>query len=327
LALPKKATLRAPQTAFLTGVVAKAYRERKAMPEEKSLAIDLSDVKARKYVLPKLPLLVSYKARWENLGLEYHIQPPYESPQHYATHYTIVIRLKHQPGLERRLGECYQIENSKPGDVVVMPPNLIHSCVSTTESEFIALTLNPQLVLNSVYESVNPDEIEIIPQFSKPDPLIYQIGLALKQALETDVADSRLYAESMATVLSIHLLRHYSTRSHAIDACSGGLPQHKLRHVIDFIVEHLAEDLSLSVIANQAGMSRYHFTRLFKQSTGLSPYQYVIQCRIEHAKILLCRGKMKISEVASLVGFADQSQFTRHFKRLLGITPKQLRKQ
>jgi AraC family transcriptional regulator len=308
-------------------VVAKAYRERKAMPEEKSLAIDVSDVEVCKYILPKLPLLVSYKVGWENLGLEYHIQPPYESPQHYATHYTIVIRLKHQPGLERKLGECYQIENSKPGDVVVIPPNLIHSCVTTTESKFIALTLKPQLLLNSVYEYVTPDEIDIIPHFSKSDPLIYQIGFALKRALEADGAKSHLYAESMATVLSIHLLRHYSGRCYAIPDCSGGLPQHKLRHVIDFIIEHLAEDLSLSAIANEAGMSRYHFTRLFKQSTGLSPYQYVIQCRIEHAKILLCRGKMKISEVASLVGFADQSQFTRHFKRLLGITPKEVRKQ
>ncbi|MCX7594087.1 MAG: AraC family transcriptional regulator [Fischerella sp.] len=297
------------------------------MPDEKSLAIDVTKFDARKRVFAKPPILSSHNSGWENLGLEYHIQPPYESPEHYATHYTLVIRLKCQLGFERWLGECHKSEDTMLGDVAIIPPYVTHRAATSKESEFIALTLNSRLVANIAYESVNPNMVEIIPHFSKPDPLIYQIGLALKAALESNSLGSRLYADSMATALSAHLLQHYSVPKHSLPDYGGGLPKHKLQRVTEYIIDHLAEDLLLGSMAREVGMSRYHFARLFKQSTGLSPYQYVIHCRIERAKMLLLQTKLKISEVASMVGFADQSQFTRHFKRLLGVTPKEIRKQ
>jgi AraC family transcriptional regulator len=296
------------------------------MQYNKPPAIDVTQVDSRQKVLHRPPLLTSHKAGWKKLSLEYHQQPPYESPEHYATHHTIVIRLKSQSGLERWLGESYKAENSIQGDVALIPPYVTHRAATGQPSEFIALTLSADLVSNIAYESVNPNIVEIIPHFSKSDPLIYQIGLALKAALQTDELGSRLYAESMATALSAHLLLHYSALKHIIHEYRGGLPKYKLQRVIEFIIDHLSEDLLLEAIAQEAGMSQYHFARLFKQTTGLSPYQYVIKCRIERAKLLLLQSKLKISEVASMVGFADQSQFTRHFKRLLGVTPKEMRK-
>lgn len=296
------------------------------MLNEKLQAIDVTRADSRQKILCRPPVLTSYAARWQRLNLEYHVQPAYESPEHYATHYTIVIRLRTLPRIERWLDECYKSENSLQGDIALIPPYVIHRAITTQESEFIALTLDSDSVSNIAYESVNPDTVEIIPHFSKSDPLIYQIGLALKAALQADGLSSRLYAESMATALSAHLLLHYSAPKHIIYEYRGGLPKYKLQRVIEYIIDHLSEDLLLRAMAQEVGMSQYHFARLFKQSTGLSPYQYVIQCRIERAKMLLLKSKLKISEISSLVGFGDQSQFTRHFKRLLGVTPKEIRK-
>jgi AraC family transcriptional regulator len=295
------------------------------MPQQKALALDVTRVEARKSVLPKPPLLSSHQAGWENMSLEHHVQPEYESPQHYASHYTLAIRLKSQSGLERWLGDCHRTENCIRGDVAVIPPQVTHKIYSPQQSEFIALCLDSEFVSNIAGESVDPDVLEIIPHFSKPDPLIYQIGLALKTALESDGPASRLYAESMATALSAHLLQHYSAPKHKLREYQGGLPKYKLQRVIEFIIDNLADNLLLGSMAQEVSISQYHFARLFKQSTGLSPYQYVIHCRIERAKILLLQSQLKISEIASQVGFADQSQFTRHFKRLLGVTPKEIR--
>ncbi|NJM70979.1 MAG: helix-turn-helix transcriptional regulator [Scytonema sp. RU_4_4] len=295
------------------------------MPQQKALAIDVTRVEARKYILPRQPLLSSHHAGWEHLYLEYHLQPEYESPEHYASHYTLAIRLRGQSRLERWLGDCHKSENSMPGDVVVIPPHVTHKVFSSQESEFIALCLNSQFVSSIADESTNRNVLGIIPHFSKPDPLIYQIGLALKTALQSDGGASDLYAESMATALSAHLLQHYSAPKHTLREYQGGLPKYKLQRVIEFIIDNLADNLLLGTMAQEVSMSQYHFARLFKQSTGLSPYQYVIHCRIERAKMLLLQSQLKISEVASHVGFADQSQFTRHFKRLLGVTPKEIR--
>jgi AraC family transcriptional regulator len=138
-------------------------------------------------------------------------------------------------------------------------------------------------------------------------------------------AGGRLLAESLGNVLAVHLLRHFAPRGPA-DAHTGGvLPKHKLRAVIDYVHEHLDAELSLDHLAAVAHVSPYHFARLFKNSTGLPPHQYVIARRVERAKELLRGGLLQLAEVATEVGFADQSHFTRHFKRLVGVTPRRFR--
>ncbi len=106
----------------------------------------------------------------------------------------------------------------------------------------------------------------------------------------------------------------------------GGLPQHKLTLVTDYISDRLEEELSLNELAAIAQLSPYHFSRAFKQSTGISPHRYVIQQRIERAKQLLLQGKMSLADVAIACGFSHQSHLNRHFKRLTGVTPKTLLK-
>ncbi len=91
---------------------------------------------------------------------------------------------------------------------------------------------------------------------------------------------------------------------------------------IDYIQDNLTQDISLEAIANELGISRYYFCRLFKKSTGVSPHQYVIQCRIDRAKKLLSQKHKNIADVALQVGFTNQSHFSKHFKRIVGITPK-----
>ena len=101
-----------------------------------------------------------------------------------------------------------------------------------------------------------------------------------------------------------------------------GLPKKKLRQAIDYIQAHLTENVSLDAMSTEVGISRFYFCRLFKQSTGTTPYQYLIKCRIERAKALLLQEKLSIADVALEVGFSNQSHLTKHFKRLVGVTPK-----
>ena len=129
----------------------------------------------------------------------------------------------------------------------------------------------------------------------------------------------------MATALAAHLLRHYSTHKPVLREYVGGLPKYKLKQAIAYINDRLSKNLSLAEIAQEVDMSQHYFCRLFKQSTGISPYQYVLGQRVERAKQLLLQNKLSIAEVAQEVGFSEQSQLTRHLKRATGLTPKQLR--
>jgi len=105
-----------------------------------------------------------------------------------------------------------------------------------------------------------------------------------------------------------------------------GLSPRRLQAVLGYIREHLQAPLTLRDLAAVAHLSPYHFARRFKASTGLPPHQYIIARRIERAKQLL-RGQddLSLAQVAARVGFWDQGHFTRHFKRLVGVTPKRFR--
>jgi AraC family transcriptional regulator len=92
-----------------------------------------------------------------------------------------------------------------------------------------------------------------------------------------------------------------------------------------YIEEHLAEDLSLSDLAAVVHLSPYHFARIFKESVGFSPHQYVIQRRVERARLLLSTTNWSLTAIAHMAGFAHESHLALHFKRLTGLTPRHYR--
>jgi AraC family transcriptional regulator len=139
-------------------------------------------------------------------------------------------------------------------------------------------------------------------------------------------AGGPLAAECLANVLAVHLIRHLMAPRRPERGRDGLLPRWRLRSVIEYIEEHLDAGLTLEQIAAVARLSPYHFARQFKAATGLPPHQYVIARRVERAKEILQAGTdVSLAEVALRAGFSDQSQFARHFKRLVGVTPRQVR--
>jgi AraC family transcriptional regulator len=139
-------------------------------------------------------------------------------------------------------------------------------------------------------------------------------------------AGGPLAAESLANVLAVHLLRHLSAPRRLQRGREGALPRGRLRAVVEYIQEHLHGCPGLAQMAAVVGLNPYHFARQFKAATGLPPHQYVIARRVERAKQILQAGTdLSLADVAAHAGFSDQSQLSRHFKRLVGVTPGQFR--
>ena len=125
----------------------------------------------------------------------------------------------------------------------------------------------------------------------------------------------------MANALATHLVYRYSARKVSCSDESGQLSRRQLKRVMDYVDEHLAEDLSLAELANVVSLSAFHFARLFKRSTGYAPHQYHIRCRIKRSKQLLLDRELTIAQIAQVVGFSSQSHLNYHFKRIVGLTP------
>lgn len=249
------------------------------------------------------------------------------------THHVAMVYLGRPLEMRAKMGNRDQYRHLVEGDVTIVPAGLPSEWGWRGEwsVDCLHMYLEP-----SFFEKVSADtdvdaaRIEIANVFGVRDPRIEQVGKLLLSELEDGGLMGDLYAQSLANVLMIHLLRHHSSlgRRNARKLgreYKGALSKRMLRSVTDYVEDNLVHDLTLDELAGIAHMSPYHFSRLFKRSTGLSPHQYVVRKRVERAKELLINTELTLHEVALSVGFADQSHLSRYTKRLLGTSPKSLR--
>jgi AraC family transcriptional regulator len=195
---------------------------------------------------------------------------------------------------------------------------------STDES--LMFLIEPRL-FNQIAEEVSEidaSRVELLNTIGARDSQIQAIAELFQAELDGGGLGESLYTESLVQVLMIHLLRHYTTLQPKIQIIPKRLSSQRLQPVVDYIHSHLDQPLHLAELAVIAELSQYHFCRLFKQSLGIAPYQYVLQQRMEKAKDLLRQRKYTIAEISLLTGCTDQSRFTKYFKRYFGTTPSRM---
>jgi AraC family transcriptional regulator len=157
------------------------------------------------------------------------------------------------------------------------------------------------------------------------DPLLQQIGLTLWGEVEGQIPAGTLYLQAAAQLLAVHLFRHNTPAVENSKASTALLTRQQMQRVTDFILAHLGQDLSLELLAQQTGLSPYHFARVFRQTTGESPHQFVLQQRVALAQQLLRETDAPLAQVAQESGFASQSHLIDVFKRRFGLTPRAYR--
>ena len=169
------------------------------------------------------------------------------------------------------------------------------------------------------------NSLTILPSFQSQNPQIEAIATLLLTELQQNQPGGTLYLDSLANVLAVQLLRNYGSTQSQLPHYKGGLPPHHLSRVLDYIDAHLAQDVKLADLAQLLSMSSFHFSRLFKQSMGISPHQYVIQQRVERAKQLLQQTDHSIIDIALACGFNSHSHLSKQFRQVTGMTPKAFR--
>lgn len=289
--------------------------------------IDYHQVNAADPLLPQPSLYSS--SDWGELHLEIFQQPEFEIAEHQHTMHVLACGLLDSDVEQLASGERWldgqrSRERRNAGDIAIIPAGVAHRCNWNATTQFMVLAIEPDWLQQMGQEFV--DRLELLPQFmNETDPLIQAIFSTLRAELASDQLGSRLLIDSLKTTLAIHLLRNYCTVKPRRVTEANGLSRSTVQHLKEYIHAHLHQDLKLVQLSQIAQLSPYHFLRLFKQKLGITPHQYVLQCRIETAKHLLKQNDLSIVEIAAQTGFSDQSHLTRCFKQKLGITPQQLR--
>ena len=157
------------------------------------------------------------------------------------------------------------------------------------------------------------------------DQAVWDTALKLKAEVGNSDPWSREYADALSLVLMHELFRLERTAPAAARPVRGGLPAWQQKRVVEFIEEHLAEDVSLVTLAELVDLSVFHFARAFKQSFGAPPHRYHMARRMDRARSLLQRPGLSVTQIGIQIGFRETSSFTRAFRKITGLTPTEYR--
>jgi AraC family transcriptional regulator len=284
----------------------------------------LTNREGRLEALIPTPPLRSSGESWQGITLEEHLG----ETEYVRTNFEVRSHLIHLFGnipLQQEWhidGRCERVQNLA-GSLLIEPKGLSVKSVHVRR-----IRRDPQWIVElSPHEdeqSLNGRPFDPAPELNLRDPQATRLVQILQAEVENGCPGGSLFGEAVGNSLLIYLAQRYCSHSR-VDEPSGGLPKLRLNRVIEYIESNLDRDMHLKELAMVAGLSAFHFAKLFKQSTGASPHQYVLHRRLDRAKDLLRKPEMGMAEISLLSGFADQSHFTNVFRRVQGITPSKFR--
>lgn len=274
---------------------------------------------------------ISAASTWEGVGLfNFELTPVPELTEVSAPTLDFQALVLHVAGpmnLQRKFETYTKKAQTVPGHLCLHPAQTAGAYawdgVGTIAFIMPSVAFMAQLAADLTRQ--NPESIGLRDDFVFRDGLLKHLCLGLLGEVHSGGLHGRVYAESLAHTLVLHLLSTYSTASGFRSLPDRALNREEMHWAKDFIRAHLHQNVTVSELAAATHLSSTHFIRRFKLATGLAPHQYLNSCRVERAKELLGRADLTISEVAQQVGFFDQSHLVRHFRHWVGVTPKAFR--
>jgi AraC family transcriptional regulator len=280
-------------------------------------------------ILPFEAAAASDRLGWVGLvAARCHAEPAFELNVPAITHHRLVLVTRPPEDLDLRYEGVKRHRPTPAGSISLVPAGSPAWARSSGHKDELHIFLEEGLVAQVAAEAFDLDSARLtVPPLDGLDlPQLRAAMLAVDAELTAGGAGGPLASESLANVLAVHLIRHALAPRQPARRRHGTLPRAKLRAVVEYVEEHLDPGPTLEQMAAVARLSPCYFARQFKRATGLPPHQYVLDRRVERARQLLQQdGNLSLAEIAASTGFSDQSQFSHHFKRLVGVTPGQFR--
>lgn len=249
-------------------------------------------------------------------------------PPHWHTPFEVIMPVKN--GYTAVVGE--QHYELREGDILLICPGIVHELFAPESGERIIFQPSLSQIqireLDLLISLLRPVVLITPEEFPDFHPIAQRLMMEIKEEyfLCEPYYETAIYSRFMRILVDIGRL-HGALKHPVSDASNSRQKDYldKFLYITNYINEHFAENLSLEQVADLAGFSKYHFTRLFKQYTDTSFYKYLNQKRIDYAKTLLLDPDLPVIDVALQCGFSSLSAFLRMFKQLNKCTPTEFR--
>ena len=264
--------------------------------------------------------IFSSDGTWKGFKIEHCIHPPMSLSHSNLAHHVVWFNI----GLPL---EIKWKSNGKWAEALCETGNVI-GLLSNSEREEIQWrnscnSLELYFDTDFIDKLLEKDNFRFSEQRNLNDAFLQDIAMKLYQGCHSGNGIEKMYGESLSIACAIHLATNYPISDKRIFAPKGKLSSHQLRQVIDYVRSSIHTVISLEGLASTIHLSIFHFSRLFKNTLGVSPYQFVLQLKIEYAKRLI-KQKQPIGDIAYKLGFTDSAHFCNAFKKITGQSPLQL---
>ncbi|MEM9476853.1 MAG: AraC family transcriptional regulator [Pseudomonadota bacterium] len=283
-------------------------------------------------VYPSLPLLNSDASQHTSaaalMSVRYFQAAPDTMPEEVFSEHHVLLNLREHPTRVQNRRDGVMRDFTYHKDEIIVTPAGVRSGWRWFEtSDVIVVTLDPARVERFAQTELglllDPQQFRDLPQFHDPD--LCAAGVMLRDALEGDDISSGVMFEAMSRVLLVKLLQRYGQRRPEAVALSARFTSAHYHRVLAHIRARLDQTITVDDMAAEAGMSPSHFSRVFKETLGSTPMQYVLAYRIEQAIKMMDDPARQLGDVALACGFSDQAHFSRSFKSVTGQTPRAFR--
>lgn len=262
------------------------------------------------------------KQPWNGILLERHAVNAIEIPVHEHRDICLHLQIEGDSDMEWWSDGGNQIEQTAPGSMILLDAGTRDRLRWEGDSKRLIVSLQPQLFQKTAEELGARQAPTLRNRWSFRDPALANLLREMADQAAGDWPLGHLYADLLGMGLSATLLRRYAEEPPPAAELTGHLPLPKLRRAMEFMTENLYRDVHLEEIAQQAGLSAFHFAREFRATAGQTPYQYLLDQRIERAKTLLRTRTNAVQEIALETGFSSATNFARAFRQRVGVTPK-----
>jgi AraC family transcriptional regulator len=228
--------------------------------------------------------------------------------------------------LERRSGKSAAISTARPGVVTIIPAGSTSRWDIHRPMHVVQLYLPQKTLLRIADEANTAGPGDLLERTGHPDAITSRLLLSAADALDGRAALDTLFRQQLTDLLATRLLAAHAGVAATPQPIVGGLSPAVLRRAIERLRSDSDADVSLSALASDAGLSRFHFCRAFKESTGLSPHGWLRQHRLEQAMNMLRETDESVVSIAAALGYSSQTAFAAAFKKLMGETPSDWRK-
>lgn len=267
------------------------------------------------------PRLTSSDSPWKGIVLERHTVGSVEVPEHDHGSLCMHLQLRGDVEMEWWSEGRNAIEQPHAGSMILLPEGTRDRLRWEGTSERLIVSVTPAVMKKAAEEAGFNTSPHVAMQWHLHDEGLRALLAEMGREAEAGWPAGSLYGELLGMSLAHTLLRRHAALPVALKDVRGGIPLARLRRVLEFIETHLHADVRLEQLAAEAELSPFHFARLFRETTGITPHQYVLERRIERAKLLLRLKQMPISEIAQQSGFSSATNFIRSFRSRVGVTP------